>query len=88
MLLLSDGMEHVEIPSPRTVMKMLNYFLITHTSTTPFPFKLHPSLLFRTSFTVATSKFKQKCQTPLSVLYDHHTGCQMDVNSKDGTLSM
>lgn len=71
---------------PVTVTKMLLYFLIKHV--TPFPFKLPPSLLFTTSFTAAKNKFKQKCRIPLYVLYDHHTVCQMDVNSKDGTLSM
>lgn len=83
MLLLCNGMEHMEIPSPSNSNKYAEIF--SHQAhVTPFPFKLPPSL----SFTVATNKFKQKCRTPLSVLYDHHKGCQMDVNSKDGTLSM
>lgn len=87
MLLLSNGMEHKEIPSPSNSNE--NAEILSHQPhVPPFPFKLPASLLFTTPFTVATNKFKQKCQTLSSALYDHHTGRQMDVNSTDGTLSM
>ena len=56
MLLLSDGMQHTEIPSASNSIE--NAEIFSHQAhVTPFPFKLKPSLLFTTSFTVATNKF-------------------------------
>lgn len=83
MLLVSDGTQHMGEGGKKTP-EIFSY----QAHVTPVPFKLPPSLLFTIPFTVATNYFKQKCQTPQSVLYDHHMACQMDVNSKDETFSM